>query len=668
MDLAAGQGHVCCALPGAPVAEPPEAPRPGIPPGQAATIRKGLEEIVSSSAFAGSKRAREFLHLVVEHALNDRTDFLKERMIGVEMFGRPVDYDTANDAVVRVKATEVRRRLAQYYQEAGRASPLRIELPVGSYVPRFVWSREESSPAVETTAAPVRAKSPPETPASSDQRTAVPAVTAGRRSWLRSAVFVSLLALVLVAGVLSTQRWWGAFFASPIRSVAILPLVNLSGDPAQDYFADGMTEELISELGQVSNLRVISRTSTMTYKSTKKTLPVIARELRVEGILEGSIEREGNKVRVIVQLIDSRSDNHIWAHTYERDIGSILEVQSQIARAITDQVRIELTPQQQARFNRPRPSDPVTLELYLRGMQALNSGNPRSAIELFEQAIAQDPGYAPAYAAMANGYGWMGEAGWMSYAEAFSQQKAAAQKAIELDDTRPEPHIELGMVAMNQDWDWTTQGKEFRRALELNPSSAGVHWAYAQYLNRVGRAGDALAEAKLALQLDPVSSRSHMSLSFVYYYARQYDQALGEIERAITMHPDPAETIFPLSIIYVEKRDYAKAIHEFQKMGNVPHGLGHLGNAYARSGRKAEATAIVPKLKEHVDKTGVGRYEIALVYAGLQEKDKAFEWLENAYQSRDKGLTYLKIDPCLDPLRSDARFTALIERVGIPKS
>jgi len=155
---------------------------------------------------------------------------------------------------------------------------------------------------------------------------------------------------------------------------------------------------------------------------------------------------------------------------------------------------------------------------------------------------------------------------------------------------------------------------------------------------------------------------------FVYYYARQYDQALVEIERAITMHPDPAETIFPLSIIYVEKRDYAKAIHEFQKMGNVPHGLGHLGNAYARSGRKAEATAIVPKLKEHVDKTGVGRYEIALVYAGLEEKDKAFEWLENAYQSRDKGLTYLKIDPCLDPLRSDARFAALIERVSIPKS
>ena len=577
--------------------------------------------------------------------------------------------DTANDAVVRVKATEIRRRLAQYYQDTGRDSVLRIELPVGSYVPKFVSRpppREQLGPAAEADAAAGNAKSRP-APLSLPGPAAPVAPVSTTRSW-RWGILASLMGLVLVAGVFAVQRWWGALFSPPIRSVAILPLANLSGDSAQEYFADGMTEELISELGQVPNLRVISRTSTMAYKDTKKTIPVIARELRVEGILEGSIVREGNKVRVIVQLIDSRTDDHIWAHTYERDIGSILEVQSQIARAITDQVRIELTPQQAAHFNRPRQADPASLELYLRGMQALNSGNPRTAIDLFRQVIAKDPDYAPAYAAMANGYGWMGEAGWMSYAEAFAQQKAAALKAIELDDTRPEPHIELGMVAMNQDWDWTTQGKQFRRALELNANSAGVHWAYAQYLNRVGLTNDALGEAKLALQLDPVSSRSHMNLSFVYYYARQYDDALAEIERAITMHPDPAETVFPLSIIYVEKREYAKAIHEFQRMGNVPHGLGHLGNAYARSGHKAEATAIVPKLKEHIDKTGVGRYEIALVYAGLQENDKAFEWLENAYQSRDKGLTYLKIDPCLDPLRSDARFASLIRRVGIPAS
>jgi len=634
----------------------------GLSPEQVALVRQHLQDVLSSSAFVGSKRAQEFLQLVVEHALADRTDSLKERMIGVEMFGRPVDYDTANDAVVRVKATEVRRRLLQFYRDSATDHPVRIDVPVGSYVPKFAW--QTGRPAASPSAAPDLSESQPV----QDAPPPASKPAAERRTWRNWKVLLPLAAVLAVGLFLAIQNWWGISSASPIRSLAILPFVNLSGDPKQEYFADGMTEELIAELGQVSTLRVISRTSTMTYKGTKKTVPVIARELHVDGILEGSIEREGNKVRVIVQLIDSRTDEHTWAHTYERDVTSVLELQSEVARAITDQVRLELSPQQEARLKRSRRAEPAALELHLQGMQRLNSGDPRAAIELFRQAIEEDPDYAPAHAGLATAYGWMGEAGWISYAEAFAQQKSAAQKAIELDDSRPEPHLELGLAAMNQDWDWTTQNKEFRRALELNPNSAAVHWAYADYLNRVGLASEALAEAKLAQQLDPVSSRSYMSLSFIYYYARQYDDALAQIERAVALHPNPLETAFPLSIIYVEKRQYDKAIQEFQKMGNVPHGLGHLGNAYARHGRQAAARAVVPKLKEHVDKTGVGRYEIALIYAGLQENDKAFEWLESAFQVRDKGLTYLKIDPCLDPLRSDQRFAPLVQRVGIPSS
>ncbi|HET8966036.1 MAG TPA: tetratricopeptide repeat protein, partial [Candidatus Acidoferrum sp.] len=625
-------------------------------------VRQHLQDVLSSAAFSGSKRAQEFLQLVVEHALADRTDSLKERMIGAEMFGRPVDYDTANDAVVRVKATEVRRRILQYYRDSTPDPPVRIDIPVGSYVPKFAWHTGKASAPPSATPALLEGQT------ARDAHPAASAPVSARRSWRNWKVLVPLAVLFALALLFAVQSWWGISSASPIRSLAILPFVNLSGDPRQEYFADGMTEELIAELGQVSTLRVISRTSAMTYKSTKKTVPVIARELHVDGILEGPIEREGNKVRVIIQLIDSRTDEHIWAHSYERDMTSALELQGEVARAITDQVRIELTPQQEAHLKRSRRAEPAALELHLQGMQRLNSGNPRAAIELFRQAIEEDPDYAPAHAAMAGAYGWMGEAGWISYAEAFAQQKAAAQKAIELDDSRPEPHLELGFAAMNQDWDWATQNKEFRRALELNPNSAAVHWAYANYFNRVGLANDAVAEAKVALQLDPVSSRSYMNLSFVYYYARQYDEALVQIERAVAMHPDPLETAYPLSIIYVEKRQYDKAIHEFQKMGDAPHGLGHLGNAYARRGLKSEARAVVPKLKEHVDKTGVGRYEIALVYAGLQENDKAFEWLESAFQVRDKGLTYLKVDPCLDSLRSDERFTPLLQRVGIPTS
>ena len=639
---------------------------------QIALVRQHLRDVLSSAAFSGGKRAQEFLQLVVEHALADRTESLRERMIGAEMFGRPVDYDTANDAVVRVKATEVRRRLLQYYRDSNPDPAVRIDLPVGSYVPKFVWHTEKTP----TPAAPPEITAVPHSQdahdtlaqAPADLQAVAPTLPSERRLSRRWMVLVPLLALLALGGFFAMQSWWGISSASPIRSLAILPFVNLSGDPKQEYFADGMTEELIAELGQVSTLRVISRTSAMTYKGTNKTVPVIARELHVDGILEGSIEREGNKVRVIIQLIDSRTDEHIWAHSYERDMTSALELQSEVAHAISDQVRIELTPQQEAHLKRTRRAEPAVLELHLQGMQQLNSGNPRAAIELFRQAIEKDPDYAPAHASLASAYGWMGEAGWISYAEAFAQQKTAAMRAIELDDSRPEPHLELGFAAMNQDWDWTTQNKEFRRALELNPNSAAVHWAYANYLNRVGLPNDAVAEAKLALQLDPVSSRSYVNVSFIYYYARRYDEALQQIERAIALHPDSLETTFPLSIIYVEKRQYDKAIQEFHKLGGGPHGLGHLGNAYARHGLKAEARAVVPKLKEHVDKTGVGRYEIALVYAGLQENDKAFEWLESAYQVRDKGLTYLKVDPCLDPLRADERFAPLVQRVGIPTS
>src|SRR5262245_23353890 len=506
---------VCSPTSEAAVPDPPSPTSlPGrLTPDQLTVARQHLQEVLSSSAFTNSKRAQEFLQLVVEHALSDRTDALKERMIGVEMFGRPVDYDTANDAVVRVKATEVRRRPSQYYQDLPAPPALAIDLPVRSYVPKFVWQPESAPPSP-----PVPQAAP--LPASA-LHSAAPAVAPPRRSlWRRWVVPASALVLFAVAAFLGLQRW-GFSSASPIRSLAVLPLVNLSGDPKQEYFADGMTEELIAELGQVSSLRVISRTSVMTYKGTNKTVPVIARELHVDGILEGSIEREGNKVRIIIQLIDSRSDQHICAHPYERNMTSALELKGEVAPAITDEIRIELTPQQQAHLTRTRHTEPAALELYLQGMQRLNSGDPRGAAQLFRSAVEKDPEYAAAQAAMATAYGWMGEAGWISYAEAFAQQKAAAQKAIELDDSRPEPHLELGFAAMNQDWDWGTQNKEFRRALELNPNSAAVHWAYANYLSRVGLPEDAVGEAKRALQLDPVSSRSYMRLSFVYYYAWQ---------------------------------------------------------------------------------------------------------------------------------------------------
>jgi TolB-like protein/Tfp pilus assembly protein PilF len=620
--------------------------------------------VLASDAFKGGKRAQDFLQLVVEHSLAGRIDSLRERMLGAEMFGRPLNYDTANDAVVRVKASEVRKRLAQFYPVLPLPPAVRIELPTGSYVPQFHFeTRSSSNPS--PSASSISGESGEPTPRESADSFPIPhrAPLSAIKSWVFP---VAGLAILASAGLFSFLRWRHSFADHPIHSIAILPLTNFSGDPSQEYFADGMTEELIAELGQVNSLRVISRTSAMTYKGTKKTLPEIAQELHVDGIVEGSTMREGSRVRITIQLIDSFTDQHIWAHSYDRDMTSVLELQSDVARAIADQIRIELTPQQQARLNRTQQVDPGAVELYLQAVQRLNTGNPSAAIDLLRQAVAKDPKYSPAHASLANAYGWMGEAGWMPYDTAFSSQKSEALKAIALDDSRPGPHLELGQAAVNQNWDWETQRKEFRRALDLNPNAAEVHWAYANYLSRTGRADEAIAEARLALQLDPVSSRSFMNSSFVYYFARQFDQALTQMQQSAALHADSAELLFPLGVIYVEKGLYDQGIQEFQKLGDAPHALGHMGNAYARQGRVAEARAILPRLKEHINKSGIGRYEIALVYAGLKENDNAFEWLEKAFQARDKGLTYLKIDPCLDPLRSDPRFQNLELRVGLP--
>jgi TolB-like protein/Tfp pilus assembly protein PilF len=635
------------------------------------SVRTHLFEVLSSDAFKGGKRAQDFLQLVVEHALAGRTDNLRERMLGAEMFGRPVGYDTANDAVVRVKASEVRKRLAQYYQTLAAPPAIRIDLQSGSYVPQFYIELPETSestpPSASEVVLPEIGPPPPVQPVHasgtrpSRTRQAIRKFTP--RRWGLATVGLGLLAFV---GYFAVQQEKRSSSAKQIRSIAILPLQNFSGDPDQEYFADGMTEELTTELGQIASLRVISRTSTMTYKGTKKTLPEIAGELHVDAIVEGSIEREGNMVRITTQLIDSKTDQHIWAHSYDRDITSVLELQSEVARDIADQIRIQLTPAVQARFNRTQRVDPKAVELYLRGRQRENIADPKAARDYFEQAVQKDPNYAAAHTALANVYGWMGSGGWMPYAEAFSRERAEALKAIELDDSSPEPHLALSSAAMDQSWDWVTQKQELQRALDLNPNSAEVVEAYAGYLMHQGRTDEAVAETKLSLQLDPVSSRSFLGATFICYFARKYDLALEYMQKASALDHKPDEGLFPLGVIYIEEGRYDEGIQELEKIGDQPHALGHMGNAYARAGRIAEARALLPKLMDHIQKTGIGRYEIALVYAGLKDNNNAFDWLEKAYQARDKGLTYLKVDPCLDPLRSDPRFANLEKRVGLP--
>jgi TolB-like protein/tetratricopeptide (TPR) repeat protein len=644
---------------------------------QARMVRAHLEEVISSHAFAGSKRTQDFLQFIVGHALDGDIDGLKERMIGAEMFGRPVGYDTGSDSVVRVRATQVRKLLAQYYLESKQDFAVRFELPSGSYVPKFIFAPPSGSahppgqvfptaPAAQATAkdqeqsieAPGRKK---------DEFRGLAGQRASRLPWL-SVGLVIALCLVATLGYLGYKRWFGdSTPRGDIRSIAILPLKNLSGDSTQEYFADGMTEELINDLDQVSNLRVISLTSAMSYKGTKKKLPDIARELGVGGVVEGGVQREGNQVRISVQLIDARSERPIWAHTYVRDMRSVLSLQGEVAQTIAEEIRTNVTPQEQARITREPPVDPAAQDMYLHGILLREADDCKSAVDYFNRAINQNPNYAQAHSALASCYGRMGESGRMPYEEAFTRQKAEALKAIELDDTLSEAHAELANTAMTLNWDWPMAATEFRRALELNPNSATSHEKYAFYLVRTGHLPEALAEVQRSVDLDPVSGSTFHAEGFIYYFSRQYDQALGVTQTVRGLKINLPDWNFLTGDIYAEKGAYAESIREFIKSGDGPYSLGHLGNAYARAGQVDAAMKTISMLENHLRKDGVGRYEIALVYAGLGRKKEAFKWLEDSYTERDVGLLYLNVDPLLDPLRSDPRFDDLIRRVGLAK-
>jgi len=643
-------------------------------PERTALVHRHLSEVCASQPFVMSKRAQDFLHLVVEHALNGRFDYLRERVIGAEMFGRPADYDTGNDPVVRVKAGEVRKKLALFYAQTGGKHAVRIELPNGHYVPKFHFAPSETAALPESRAAPSTAAEPNTAPGDEPpvERPAGRAVEAARLPWGKSwrsprilgGVALGLL-FMTIGGYAVVKRWHND--SEPrreIRSIAILPLKNLSSDPGQEYFADGMTEELINALGRISKVRVISMTSAMSYKGTKKKLPEIARDLNMDAAVEGTVQRDGNQVRISVQLIDATTDRPIWANSYVRDLTNVLSLQGEVAQAIANEVSMKGSSSRQTSVARPGPVNVEVEDLYLQGMSRLNMGEFNGAIDYLQRAIAADTNFAQAHAALAACYGTMGESGYLPYGEAFARQKTEAAITIALDGSLPTGHVELANAAMDLDGDWTTAASEFHRALELNPNSSYVHQQYAVYLERIGKLPEAIAEMETAVNLDPVSPSLWRKVEFTYYFSRQYDQALALMRKTQALNIDLSDNTFLLGDVYAEKGMLAKSIEEFRKLSDTPHALGHLGNALARAGQTDAAHRTVARLQEHVRRSGVGRYEIALVYAGLGNRKEALAWLEEAHKAHDEGLTNLNIDPCLDPLRSDLRFKDLVRRAG----
>ena len=461
---------------------------------------------------------------------------------------------------------------------------------------------------------------------------------------------------------------------SAIHSLAVLPLESLSNDASQDYFADGMTDELISDLGQISALRVISRTSVMGYKHARKPLPQIARELNVDAIVEGTVLRSGDQVRITAQLIDAAADKHLWSQSYEGELKDTLALQNQVARAIADQIRINLNPQEQAALKTAKVVNPEAYESYLKGRYFWNKRTPDSlkvALAYFNQAIDEDPTYAQAYSGLADTYALLGDwqYGVMTPKEALPKAKAAATKALELDGTLSEAHNSLAFCFDAFDWDLESAGKEFQRAIELNPGYATAHHWYAWHLSLLGRYDEAIAEMRKAKSLDPLSLIINADLAELLVIAHFYDESIIQSRKTIEMDPNFALAHNQLAQAYLQKHMNAEAIAELQKAvelsASCPTCIANLARAYAASGRTNEAAKRLSDLKNHSNGGYSDAAEVSMVYAALGDKDQAMHWLEIGYEQRFNPGVLLR--PGFDPLRPDPRFQDLIRRIGFPR-
>jgi serine/threonine protein kinase/tetratricopeptide (TPR) repeat protein len=496
------------------------------------------------------------------------------------------------------------------------------------------------------------------------------------RGLVAAAGALGVVTLTLLVAVLTDLGGWrsrlGPGPVPRITSLAVLPMENLSHDPAQDYFSDGLTDVLISDLASLSDLRVISRASVMRYKGDqKKTVPEIARELGVEAVVTAAVQRAGDQISVSAQLIDAANDRQLWARSYDRNATDVLALERELARAIATGVQARLTPAQQARLSEARPVDPQLYDTFLKGSYLCSRGPtlPQGS-ELLEAAITRDPGYAEAYAALANCYHLQAFfLGNIPAREAYARAKAAALQALKLDPQMAEAHNALAQVRLHHDWDFPGAEREFRSALELKPGDGAIHHWYAHYLLAMGRAQESVAETRRALETNPLNAGLAACVGWHCFFARQYDEAIEATQKALEIDPKSYLGHYYLAWAYEKKGDYERGIAELQKANAAilrPSGLASLVRIYARAGKKSEALKTLAELQDMARKRHVPPYDMAVAFAGLGDRDRAFTWLDKAYEQRDTMLVHVNWDPRFEELRSDPRFPALVRRIGLP--
>jgi TolB-like protein/DNA-binding winged helix-turn-helix (wHTH) protein/Tfp pilus assembly protein PilF len=458
-------------------------------------------------------------------------------------------------------------------------------------------------------------------------------------------------------------------------SLVVLPLENLSGDKEQDYFADGMTDDLIANLVKIRSLRVISRSTAMAYKGTHKPLPQIANELNVDAVVEGTVMRVGNRVRITAELVQVSTDRHLWADTYESQIGDVLTLQNRVSSAIVDEIRIKLTPEDKERLAKKPSVSPEAYEEYLKGRYYWNKRSGEGftkAIRYFENATRRDPQYALAYAGLADCYGIIGATiyGSLPAAEAAPKAKAAAIRALEIDPSLAEAQTSLATAKFNYDWDWAGAAEGFRRAIQLDPSYATAYQRYSLYSIAMGRFDDSLEQIKKARDLEPLSISINASFGWRLYLARDYDRSIAQLRDTLEMDPSYEWAHLTLGQAYEQKGQHDLAVQELQRAVEISHSsplmVSALAHAYALSGNHSEALKLLAQLNALSKKQYVSPFYVAIVYLGLGKNDAAMNWLQKAYADRSNGLVFLKVEPELDPLRSDRRFISLLRKLNFP--
>jgi TolB-like protein len=621
-------------------------------------VMRELDRILASSIFAAAKRSRVFLRYAVERSL--RNSAPKEFEVAVDVLGRGADYDPDVDATVRVEASRLRHRLREYYDTAGKDDPILIDIPKGGYGAVFL-ARKVSSPANGSTSPTREAHSPDPSPASPwSVRFRYLEQMDSPKYWVAAALCIAVVAAVIGIALWNHGRRQQA--AGPIRSLAVLPLQNLSGNANQEYFVDGITDALITELAHIPDLRVVSRTSVMQEKDNRKPLRQIASELNVDAIVEGSIVRSGDRVRITAQLIDARDDRHLWAESYEEQMSDILTLQDKVVREIALHAQAALAPSLEN--GRPRQINPAAYDLYLRGLYALNQRNVSESVAYFQRVVAMDPSYAAAYAGLAEALTTEGVSGGSAHPAEQSQALAAAKRAVALNPNSGEAYAALGLVELNYGKDWAAAGRDLEKGIALSPSDSLAEMQYSIYLDAMARPEEAVAHMRRGLQLDPRSFLMNRHLGAVLYFARHYDEALWYLKHAVALEPTRssyAEPWITRSYEMLRNSDDAERSDLLSLAVAIPTAnLAPLHLVYQKHGWKAYQTRRI-ELFAKQPRNGCELYEVGEGYVRLGDADRAFLWLARGIEAGCYWADSLPVDPLLDSIRSDPRFPSLLQ-------